>query len=146
MRQPRNTHPAAPRQPPPISMRIRGGPGAPGQARKSVLSKLDGQLAGDRESDAALLVSELVTNSVLHANVGADQTLTVELTRLPGRLRITVADPGSPLEPRLQRHDLDSPGGLGLFLVDKLAVAWGAGHDDAGSAQVWCELALEPPA
>jgi anti-sigma regulatory factor (Ser/Thr protein kinase) len=70
----------------------------------------------------------------------------LEVTRLANRLRITVADPGSRLRPKLQRHDLDSPGGLGLFLVEKLAVAWGADRDDAGAMQVWCELALDAPA
>jgi anti-sigma regulatory factor (Ser/Thr protein kinase) len=124
-------------------MRIRGGPSAPGQARKSVLSKLHGQIARDRESDAALLVSELVTNSVLHAHVGPDEELTVEVTKIADRLRITVADPGSRLEPCLRPHDLESPGGLGLFLVDKLAVSWGAAHDDGGATRVWCDLALE---
>jgi anti-sigma regulatory factor (Ser/Thr protein kinase) len=134
--------------PPLLSVRLHGGPGAPGAARRSLLSALQGQLAGDRQSDAAqsdaaLVVSELVTNSVLHASVGADQTLTLEVTSLSDRLRITVADPGSRLDPRLQPHDLESAGGLGLFLVDKLAMAWGAERDDLGSTAVWCELALE---
>ncbi|HUE28799.1 MAG TPA: ATP-binding protein, partial [Solirubrobacteraceae bacterium] len=85
-----------------------------------------------------------VTNSVLHADVGPDQTLTVELTRLAGRLRITVADPGSELEPHLTGADPRTPGGFGLFLVDELAVDWGSARDDVGATRVWCELALEP--
>ncbi len=137
------SEPTAPRLP--ISIRIRGGPNAPGAARKSVIERLDDQLARDRLSDAALIVSELVTNSVLHANVGPDQTLTVELTRLEDRLRISVADPGSQVEPRLRQPELRSPGGFGLFLVDELAVAWGTARDDVGAMHVWCELELDPP-
>jgi anti-sigma regulatory factor (Ser/Thr protein kinase) len=131
--------------PPPISMRIRGGPGAPGTARRSVLARLDDQTARGRASDAALIVSELVTNSVLHADVGSDQTLTVELARLANRLRITVADPGSELEPHLREPDPGSAGGFGLLLVDELAVAWGTARDDLGATRVWCELQLEQP-
>jgi anti-sigma regulatory factor (Ser/Thr protein kinase) len=107
-----------------------------------VLARLDDQFARGRASDAALIVSELVTNSVLHAHVGEDQSLTVELTRLADRLRITVADPGSEREPCLQRPNGTLGGGFGLFLVDELAVAWGTARDDIGSTRVWCELQL----
>ena len=75
---------------PSISLPLHGGTGAPFRARRSVLSQLGGQLAETGAADVALIVSELVTNSVLHANVGPDQTLTVECTALPDRLRITV--------------------------------------------------------
>lgn len=126
-------------------MRIRGGPGAPGAARKSVLARMDDRFARGRAADAALIVSELVTNSVLHAHVGPDRTLTVELVRLADRLRITVADPGSDQEPRLRRPNSTSGGGFGLLLVDELAVAWGTARDDIGSTQVWCELQLASP-
>ena len=57
-------------------MRIRGGEGAPSRARKSVPSQLEGQIAPTTASDVALIVSELVTNSVLHANVGPGTMLT----------------------------------------------------------------------
>ena len=69
-------------------MRIRGGLSAPSRARRSVLSQLEGQIAPTTASDVALIVSELVTNSVLHANVGPGETLTVALTRLDDRVRI----------------------------------------------------------
>ncbi len=124
-------------------MRIRGGTTAPRRARRSVLLELEGQLADTRASDAALIVSELVTNSVLHANVGAHQTLTIELMRLEDALRITVIDPGSRLEPRLRRPDHQTPGGFGLFLVDELSSAWGFARDDIGGTRVWCDLPLE---
>jgi anti-sigma regulatory factor (Ser/Thr protein kinase) len=127
----------------PISVHIPGGAGAPSNARRSVLSQLGGQLAGPQANDAALLVSELVTNSVLHANVGPEQTLVVELLRIDDRLRITVIDPGSHLEPILQEADHRTPGGFGLFLVDRLAAAWGVGRDGTGPTRVWCELAIE---
>lgn len=124
-------------------MHINGGVSAPSNARRSVLSRLEGQLAGSRAMDAALIVSELVSNSVLHANVGPEQTLTVELVRIEDRLRITVIDPGSQLQPRLLAADHRTPGGFGLLLVDKLAAAWGVARDGIGATSVWCELLLE---
>jgi anti-sigma regulatory factor (Ser/Thr protein kinase) len=88
-----------------------------------------------------------VTNSVLHANIDARQALSLELTRSEHRLRITVTDTGSALQPRVLPADPDRPGGVGLRMVDQLAVAWGVDRDPAGSTRVWCELPLDdgPP-
>jgi anti-sigma regulatory factor (Ser/Thr protein kinase) len=100
-----------------------------------------------RASDAVLIVSELVTNSVLHANIDAQQTLSLELTTLGDHLRIAVTDTGSALHPRLLPPHPDRPGGAGLRMVDELSVAWGIERDPAGLTRVWCELPLDdaPP-
>ncbi len=126
-----------------ISMRIRGGLTAPRRARRCVLSKLGGQLADARASEALLIVDELVANSVLHAHVGSHQTLIVELTRLRDRLRIAVIDHGSQLEPSLRPPDHETTGGFGLVLVDKLCADWGFARDGVGTTRVWCELPLD---
>ena len=128
----------------PISIRIRGGVDAPRRARMSVLARLDGQIGPTRATDAALIVSELVTNSVLHANVGQDQALTVELMTHEDRLRISVIDPGSRLEPRLLPPDPETAGHFGLHLVDALSAAWGVAREAIGTTSVWCELLLDP--
>jgi anti-sigma regulatory factor (Ser/Thr protein kinase) len=96
-------------------------------------------------SDAVLIVSELVTNSVLHAHVGVDQALWLELTTFGDHLRIAVTDPGSPLEPRILPSDPAAPGGLGLRLVDRLSSAWGVEHGAAGTTRVWCDVPFQPP-
>ncbi|MGO9822487.1 MAG: ATP-binding protein [Solirubrobacteraceae bacterium] len=124
-------------------MRIRGGVRAPSRARRSVLSQLEGQIAPTTASDVALIVSELVTNSVLHADVGPAQTLTLELTRLDDRVRIDVIDPGSRLEPRILPPDPERLGGLGLFVVDQLSEAWGIARDGITGTRVWCEVLLD---
>ena len=125
-----------------ISMRIPGGDDAPTRARRSVRAQLDGHIPATKAKDAALLVSELVTNSVVHANVGPRRALTIEVTTLDDRLRITVTDPGSPLRPRLLPPDPETPGGLGLVLVDELCETWGVSQD-LGLTCVWCELPLD---
>lgn len=126
-----------------IFIRIPGGDDAPTRARGWVRSQLEGEIPATAASDAALLVSELVTNSVVHANVGAGQDLTVELTTLDDRIRLAVTDPGSRMRPRMLPSDRETPGGLGLMVVDELCETWGA-WQDLGSTCVWCELLLDP--
>ena len=123
-------------------MRIPGGDDAPTRARRSVHAKLEGHIPATTASDVALLVSELVTNSVVHANVGPRRSLTVDVTTLDDRLRIAVTDPGSRLKPCMLPPDPETPGGLGLLLVDELCETWGV-RQDLGPTCVWCELLLD---
>ena len=127
---------------PSIKVRLHGGTGAPLRARRSVLPQLEDQLTETAMADVALIVSELVTNSVMHANVGPDQTLTVECAPLADRLRITVTDPGARLKPHLRRPDHDFSGGYGLAIVASLSLAWGVVRNSLGTTSVWCELPL----
>ena len=133
-------------QPPPnssaSSIWLRGDEGAPEQARRHVLSHLGGDVPRVRVSDAVLIVSELVTNSVLHASGGFQQAIFLELTTVGDNLRIAVLDEGSNREPHLMPADPATPGGFGLRLVDQLASAWGVVHDVAGTTRVWCDVPL----
>jgi anti-sigma regulatory factor (Ser/Thr protein kinase) len=126
-----------------IAVRLCGGTGAPLRARRSVLPQLEGQLTETAVADVALIVSELVTNSVTHANVGPDQTLMVECAPLADRLRITVTDPGARLKPHLRQPDHNVSGGYGLAIVASLSLAWGVVRDSVGTTSVWCELPLD---
>jgi PAS domain S-box-containing protein len=74
------------------------------------------RLPTDRAIPIGLIVNELVTNAVKYAFPGeAKGTVMVTLKRLPGELRLTVADDGQGLDPR--RAD----SGLGSRLVDGFA-------------------------
>jgi anti-sigma regulatory factor (Ser/Thr protein kinase) len=127
----------------PISMRIRGGADAPSRARRSVLSQLGSQVGQTTASDVALVVSELVSNSVVHADVGPRRTLTLELMELDDRVRISVIDPGSRLEPRILPPDHERVGGAGLFIVSELSEAWGVARDAKEGTRVWCDILLD---
>ena len=87
------------------------------------------------------MLSELVTNSVVHAGVGPGRYLGVSVGVVNGRLLIAVSDRGSRTVPRLREAAArDAPAGLGLRIVDRIARSWGVARDGTGRTQVWCEL------
>jgi anti-sigma regulatory factor (Ser/Thr protein kinase) len=85
-----------------------------------------------------LLVSELVSNAVLHADAPAGAPIGLAIRLEPRRVRVVVSDAGSGFD-GLARSPAGSEGGYGLYLVNKAAVRWG--HDRRGGARVWFELA-----
>ena len=108
-------------------------------ARHVTLDLLRGWQATHDLDDAALLVSELVSNVVDHARTEA--VLTLELVLAEGWLRISVAD-GSSIRPVVRELSEERPRGRGLQLVEAIADRWGA-EDHHGGKRVWFELA--PP-
>lgn len=82
-----------------------------------------------------------MTNSVVQADLGAEDTVLVDVAVSDDRLAITVADPGSNGRPRLLARDPMAAHGLGLHLVGDISASWGA-RSNAGATEVWCELAL----
>ena len=83
-----------------------------------------------------LLVTELVTNSVRHADAQAVD-MRVQVSRDQVRLEITDRGPGFEFEERETGQDLE--GGWGLYLVDRLADRWGI-QGTGGTSQVWAEI------
>lgn len=118
---------------------VAGGPHAPAHARQALQERLEGTVPAPVAQDAGLLVSELVTNSVLHGGgmEGGDR-VGVRIGLTEKRIRIEVCDPGPGFDPADPGHDPDEPGGYGLFLVTQLAEAWGV--DVADKTRVWFEL------
>ena len=127
----------------PISIGIPGGADAPRRARSLTSPHLT-HACSAIASDAQLIISELVTNSVRHGGVEADRMVTIDLALLEGYLRITVTDPGCDVEPQLLTENADGLGGHGLRLLDRLSAAWGVGRDAVGATQVWCDLVFDP--
>ena len=86
---------------------------------------------------AVLLVSETVTNAVLHSNSRRPGgTVTITAVDIDGGVRIEVADEGSEQSaPEVKGHGCVS-GGHGLFLVQTLADQWGYVRHDYGTT-VW---------
>lgn len=108
-------------------------------ARHLVLDLIGAWGAPQDRDDAALLVTEVMTNVVDH--VGGEASLTLELESSDGWLRISVID-GSSVRPVVRELDTGSPRGRGLRLVQAIADRWGS-EDHDGGKRVWFELA--PP-
>ena len=124
-----------------LAFSVNGGLEASSAARTAVRAG-DGAVPASAREDILLLVSELVTNAVRHAGVGPNQSLRVELRRLPRRVRVEVAHPGNRFRHKPPRPSSDADGGWGLVLVDRIADRWGIANW-AGGTRVWFELRAE---
>lgn len=109
---------------------------APGEARRFVREHLGFWECDGLIESATLVVSELVTNAVLHGH----SDCRVRLTLGPEALRIEVEDEG-PGEPEVQPVDIERFGGRGLLLVSAVSERWGIEHLEVGGKVVWAELA-----
>lgn len=112
---------------------------APGAARTMVdqdLAKELGSRAAGLTADAAIVLSELVTNAVLAGST----TVAVTLSFTDDMLSVQVTDdgPGWPLSRPSRPDDLH---GRGLKIVAAIADQWGA-EPVAGGKAVWATFVL----
>ncbi|MEU8847667.1 ATP-binding protein [Streptomyces sp. NPDC048564] len=113
-------------------------PGSPAQARRLTRARLNGWAVCEDTCDtAALVVSELVTNAIVHT---ASEHIVCELRDGADLVRIAVRDEGcAPGEPHPLSARPEEEHGRGLLLIDALSQAWGAGEDGSGLV-VWADL------
>ena len=113
-------------QMPEISTSLPARAEAPAMARRFLSEFIAEALPSEMGEDAALLTSEVVTNSVRHAGLSTDEGIDMELVLSDDSLRVSVTDAGPGFE-----LDLDAPhleremGGFGLVLVERLSDRWG---------------------
>jgi anti-sigma regulatory factor (Ser/Thr protein kinase) len=103
------------------------------QARRFVADQL-ADLPTDTVDVARLLVSELVTNAVLHART----KLSLTVDRGDSSVSIQVAD-ANPLLPVLRTHSTDAGTGRGLLVLERMASRWGSYNVEGGKI-VWFEI------
>lgn len=109
-------------------------PTAPRAARRFVRDFLeadDDQLV----STVELLVSEMVTNAVLHTSSAP----TVDIQVSPQVVRVEVYD-DDPRLPGPRVPDEETVGGRGLVLLETMAARWGADACEWGGKIVWFEV------
>jgi serine/threonine-protein kinase RsbW len=113
-------------------------------AARHALDDLGDAVPDARLRDVRLLVSEVVTNAVRHANLATGDVieLVVELKRRT--LRVEVHDPGGGFVPSAPSPDPTRPSGWGLYLVAELADRWGVDSDE--TTLVWFEFDREAAA
>ncbi|MEU4111647.1 ATP-binding protein [Streptomyces sp. NPDC027717] len=117
-------------------------PGSPAQARRLARARLTGwSVCADTCDSAVLVMSELVTNAIVHT---ASSRVVCELLDHDGLVRIAVRDEGcAPGEPHPAQQRPDEEHGRGLLLVAALCRAWGAQEHGPGLL-VWAELERGP--
>jgi anti-sigma regulatory factor (Ser/Thr protein kinase) len=95
--------------------------------------------------DAAVIVSELVTNALRHGvrdtNGPGHDRVELILLRRPGQMLCAVTDPGAE-PPVLAAPDLSAEAGRGLHVIEALAAAWGWTRLDASNKAVWAALSV----
>ena len=103
------------------STKLTPGPNAPGQARRWI-SFFEGYLTPETAQDLEIVVSELVTNAVMHAGLSEDDSIELAAQVRGDNLRVTICDHGKGIHPdRLARaHDATMMGGWGLEIVRQL--------------------------
>jgi anti-sigma regulatory factor (Ser/Thr protein kinase) len=113
-------------------LRLPPEPSSAGAARRFVVASLG---AGDEVAElAVLLVSELASNAVLHAQTPFEVAVHVG----DERLRVEVSD-ADPTMPSLKTYLRDSITGRGLHMVAASADRWGFDARRDGKV-VWFEL------
>jgi anti-sigma regulatory factor (Ser/Thr protein kinase) len=121
--------------------------GLPGQAREAVSTACDRWGVPDLRAAATLIISELVTNAVRHA----DGDIVVEAMPRGDFLHLRVRDT-SPVPPRARTGSPEptmagaADGGRGLPIVSHYSSAWGwLANAGGGGKVVWASLRARPP-
>ena len=113
---------------------------APGEARRAVDLCLSGLVTQQVVDDARLLVSELVTNSLDHGELGEGDSVVISVYLATDRLRFEIQNSGTAGVVAASPAERESgQGGFGLDLVDILAARWGVTRNRDTS--VWFEMA-----
>jgi anti-sigma regulatory factor (Ser/Thr protein kinase) len=92
-----------------------------------------------------LLVTELISNSVRHAQLSPTDLIMLKVELHPSFVRVLVVDPGPGFRrPEIAKQPPTGTAGRGLYIVDALADRWGVEptpeHD---RCLAWFELELQ---
>lgn len=133
-----------------MQLAVQADPAEVARARRWVRARLQGHgLAPDAPiaETLVLVVSELVTNAVVHTGCPAVLRLSMPVAG-PGPdlgcrlVRVEVAD-ASRTAPAPRHAAGDATNGRGLELVELLCDRWGWYPDGSGK-RVWCEIGADP--
>jgi anti-sigma regulatory factor (Ser/Thr protein kinase) len=88
---------------------------------------------------AAIGVSELATNAIMHTPSGDGGQITIGVAVNGTFVRVEVTNDGTMAGKPRVRHDIDAESGRGILIVDALADAWGV-TETSGATTVWAEF------
>jgi anti-sigma regulatory factor (Ser/Thr protein kinase) len=110
-------------------------------AARHAVDGLAGTLPDEQLGDVRLLVSELVTNSLRHAEMRPEDSIRLRVDIESAVVRVEVSDPGQGFKLDGNAEDRDTVEGWGLYLVATLSDRWGVERGSADTVnQVWFEL------
>ncbi|WP_348540619.1 ATP-binding protein [Streptomyces sp. SPB4] len=116
---------------------------AVGEVRRALRELVRHRCRAETSDVAELLVTELVTNALVHTEQGAE----VAVTLVAARLRVEVRDFNARRPAPYVTSADDGTHGRGLVLVQALADAWGVDPLAPGRGKVvWFELEAPAPA
>jgi two-component sensor histidine kinase len=107
---------------------------APRLARRHVASALP-PISSDRAEDVLLMVSEVVTNAVVHG----EGRISLDVEVAGGAVRVSVSDGGRGQVVAHQMAGASSSRGRGLAIVNRLSTRWGVTGLGSHGKTVWFE-------
>lgn len=110
---------------------------------RQAIGRLAGDLPEDQVGDVRLLVSELVTNALRHAEMDPEESIRLSIEVKARHVRVEVGDSGPGFEPQALPESPEEADGWGLYLVATLSDRWGVEGDGRGTL-VWFELDRQP--
>jgi two-component sensor histidine kinase len=114
--------------------KIEAQPEGPAQARRIIAEELATRVSDRVLDDVKLMVSELITNGIVHGSTERGVPVVLDLL-VNGDIRCRVLDSGRGLTAGLRPN---SPGGWGLQVVERLADRWGM-RCSPQRTEVWFE-------
>jgi len=121
-----------------LHLSLEPGPHAPAEARAAIadFSEAHG-LDTDTLAGLLLLVSEVVTNAVVHPEPQPSADISISASVVDAMVRVEITDQGAGFIPH-GRDPERIDGGYGLYLLDQAAARWGVEH--RGGTTVWFEV------
>jgi anti-sigma regulatory factor (Ser/Thr protein kinase) len=117
---------------------------APSIARAAIIGFCQGRgITSAALATTTLLVSEVVTNAVIHPDVASSATIALYAHLRRDVIRVEVADDGGGFTPA-PRDPARSHGGYGLFLLEQEATRWGV--EQTPRTKVWFEMSIRAAA
>lgn len=109
-------------------------------ARKQLTADLSAAgVYEEAAGDAALVISELLSNSIKHAWPLPGEQVRAAWMVDDGSVEVEVSDGGGPTRPRQDFPPVSALGGRGLGIVERLSDDWGIRADETGQT-VWAVL------